>query len=71
QASNNVGYLCMVEGNYEQAEQYFMEAMRSSPSFNEVAFNNLEKVRALAARSYDGASADKSTEKVGVLLECR
>ncbi|MGH8509849.1 MAG: tetratricopeptide repeat protein [Gammaproteobacteria bacterium] len=48
QASNNVGYLCMMDGKYQLAEQYFVEAIRQSPSYNEAAYRNLDKVRALA-----------------------
>lgn len=66
QASNSIGYLCMVEGKYGQAEQYFLEAIKQSPTFNEAAFRNLEKARALA-----NYTQSKSTRKTEQPLECK
>ncbi len=56
QASHNIGYLCMMEGNYSQAEQYFLEAIQRSPSYFSSAHDELAKVRALKATQVASAS---------------
>lgn len=44
-ALNNVGYIAMVQGDFEAAEAYLSRAMAASPAFNRVAAQNLEDVR--------------------------
>lgn len=39
-AYNTVGYICMLEGKYEQAEEYFNEAIDLSPTYFEIAVEN-------------------------------
>ncbi|AJE15687.1 tetratricopeptide repeat protein [Stutzerimonas balearica] len=47
QASNDVGYICLVEGRLDQAEQFFRSALELSPSHYATAAENLERVRQL------------------------
>jgi len=50
-ALNDVGYLAMLEGFYDLAEQYLVDATEASPTFYRVAYENLDRVRALRADS--------------------
>lgn len=45
EASNDVGYICLIEGKLEQAEQFFRTAIDLSPSHYEVAWQNLKRVQ--------------------------
>lgn len=46
-ALNDVGYLAMLEGFYDLAEQYLIDATEASPTFYRVAYENLDRLRAL------------------------
>lgn len=46
QAANTIGHLCMVDGKYDDAERFFSEAIRLSPSYYSAAHTNLAKVQA-------------------------
>lgn len=46
-AMNNVGFLNMLFGNYELAEQYFELAVKASPTYYKEAHDNLDHVRQL------------------------
>ena len=50
QAYNDIGYICMLDGNYSAAENYFRKAVRSSSSFYKKAHDNIEKIRRLRAQ---------------------
>ena len=50
-ASNSVGYLCLMDGKYRQAEEYFVEAIKQSPAYYAEAHDNLQKAKALAYQS--------------------
>ena len=39
-AYNTVGYICMIEGKYDQAEQFFNQAIDLSPTYFEIAVEN-------------------------------
>lgn len=45
EASNDVGYICLIEGKLVQAEQFFRTAIDQSPSHYEVAWQNLKRVQ--------------------------
>lgn len=45
EASNDVGYICLIEGKLEQAEQFFRSAIDLSPSHYDVAWQNLKRVQ--------------------------
>lgn len=49
-AYNTVGYLCMLEEKYNQAEQFFNQAIDSSPIYFKIAVENRE----LNRRQYSG-----------------
>jgi Flp pilus assembly protein TadD len=46
-AYNNVGYLCMINGDYANAEKFFRLAIKQSPTFYEKAQENLDRVHRL------------------------
>lgn len=48
---NNAGYIAMLKGEYATAEAYFSRAMEMSPTFNDVASNNLRKLEAIRSRN--------------------
>lgn len=45
EASNDVGYVCLIEGKLEQAETFFRSAIEQSPAYYEVAAQNLKRVQ--------------------------
>jgi len=47
EAYNDLGYICLLEGNYARAERYFDNALRLSPTFYVKAQSNLELARRL------------------------
>jgi Flp pilus assembly protein TadD len=52
EAYNSMGYICMLEGKFEQAESFLLKAVKLSPSYYEEAHENLARARArLAAES--------------------
>lgn len=52
-ALNDVGYLAMMRGDYDNASAYFLRAMEISPTYHAVAARNLESLEALKATSRD------------------
>ena len=46
-ALNNVGYVAMLRGDYKEAQQYFLQALESSPTYHNGAAMNLEALRTL------------------------
>lgn len=49
-ALNNIGYICMLDGNYDKAESFFRQAIDLSPSYYTVAYENLKRCTALQGR---------------------
>jgi len=45
QASNDVGYICLVEGKLDVAEQFFRSAIEQSPAHYDMAWENLNRVQ--------------------------
>ncbi|MNM66334.1 Tetratricopeptide repeat protein [compost metagenome] len=45
EASNDVGYVCLVEGKLDIAEQFFRSAIEQSPGHYAVAWENLNRVQ--------------------------
>lgn len=45
EASNDVGYICLIEGKLDEAEQFFRSAIEQSPSHNEAAWQNLNRLQ--------------------------
>ena len=59
EASNDVGYICLIEGKLVEAERFFRSAIDQSPSHYEVAWQNLKRVqqiRQLRERNESGVS---------------
>jgi Flp pilus assembly protein TadD len=44
QAYNTVGYLCLLEERYDDAERFLLQAAELSPVYYELAYENLERV---------------------------
>ncbi|MDH3645832.1 MAG: tetratricopeptide repeat protein [Gammaproteobacteria bacterium] len=47
-ANNDLGYLCMLDGQHNAAERFFRAAIELSPTYYEMAHRNLDKNRTLA-----------------------
>lgn len=45
EASNDVGYVCLIEGQLDLAEQFLRGAIEQSPSYYSVAWDNLNRVQ--------------------------
>lgn len=45
QASNDVGYICLIEGKLDVAEQFFRSAIEQSPTHYDMAWDNLNRVQ--------------------------
>lgn len=45
QASNDVGYICLVEGKLDVAEQFFRSAIEQSPAHYAAAWENLSRIQ--------------------------
>lgn len=46
-AYNDLGYIYMLDGRYDEAEQFFQEAISASPTYHALAHANLNQLRAL------------------------
>ncbi|MDH4582106.1 tetratricopeptide repeat protein [Pseudomonas sp. BN415] len=58
EASNDVGYICLVEGKLEEAEQFFRSAIDQSPAHYETAWDNLNRVQQIRRlRGMGGATS--------------
>lgn len=44
-ASNDVGYVCLIEGRLDAAEQFFQSAIDQSPAHYAMAWENLQRVK--------------------------
>ena len=44
EASNQVGYLCMLSGDYDASELYFKKAIIAAPFYYEAAHLNLNRL---------------------------
>jgi len=56
---NNVGFIAIMRGDYDNAEAYLLRAMEADPRYNETAARNLsylEQVRELAKSESDSAA---------------
>lgn len=54
EAYNSMGYVCMLEGKFDRAEAFFLDAIRLSPSYYEAANENLARARARLTTTPDG-----------------
>ncbi|MBT8766342.1 tetratricopeptide repeat protein [Metapseudomonas boanensis] len=57
EASNDVGYICLVEGNLDMAEQFFRSAIEQSPAYYNAAWDNLNRVQQIRKLRELGGSA--------------
>ncbi|WP_375739108.1 tetratricopeptide repeat protein [Pseudomonas boanensis] len=57
EASNDVGYICLVEGNLDMAEQFFRSAIEQSPAHYGTAWDNLNRVQQIRKLRELGGSA--------------
>jgi tol-pal system protein YbgF len=51
QAYNDIGYICMINGDYVEAEGYFSKAIKLSSTYYKKAHNNLDTLYRLKARN--------------------
>lgn len=58
EASNDVGYICMVEGKLDVAEQFFRSAIEQSPAHYATAWENLNRVQQVRRIRQMGGSPD-------------
>lgn len=56
EASNDVGYVCLIEGQLDQAEQFLRGAIEQSPSYYSIAWDNLNRVQQIRRIRQPGAS---------------
>ena len=61
QAYNDIGYLSMLDGNYDVAEKYFQKAVESSPSYYLKAHENIDKLERLRERGPGNRQAGTPT----------
>ncbi|OHC11172.1 MAG: hypothetical protein A2002_02730 [Pseudomonadales bacterium GWC1_66_9] len=47
EASNDVGYICMIEGRFDLVEQFFRTAIEQSPAHYDAAWQNLDRLQQL------------------------
>ncbi|MCQ4347562.1 tetratricopeptide repeat protein [Pseudomonas stutzeri] len=59
EASNDVGYICLIEGKLDEAERFFRSAIDQSPSYYEVAWQNLKRVQQIRRIRHEGGSAEE------------
>jgi len=57
EASNDVGYVCLIEGRLDQAEQFLRSAIEQSPSYYNTAWDNLNRVQQIRKLRQSAASA--------------
>ena len=57
EALNDVGYIALLRGDYENAEAYLLRAMEADPAFNERAWRNLNYLRSLRELHDEAAAA--------------
>lgn len=60
EASNDVGYICLIEGKLEVAEQFFRSAIDQSPAHFEMAWENLRRVEQIRRLRQDGVGGEDS-----------
>ncbi len=58
EAYNSMGYVCMLEGKFDRAEAFFLDAIRLSPSYYPAAHDNLAR-----ARSRHSASSESTSDR--------
>lgn len=49
QAYNDIGYICMISGRYQDAAHFFRKAIDSNPKYYQIAQQNLTRVKRLLA----------------------
>ena len=60
EASNDVGYICLIEGKLDMAEQFFRSAIDQSPAHFEMAWENLRRVEQIRRLRQDGVGQDSA-----------
>lgn len=60
-ALNNIGYVAMLRGQYQQAQRFFTQAMEASPTYHPGAAKNLDALK-LLAKSKDAAVLSQTAD---------
>lgn len=67
EASNDVGYVCLIEGQLDLAEQFLRSAIEQSPSYYGIAWDNLNRVQQIRKlRQSAVATSTDAVTKVAV-----
>lgn len=66
QASNEVGYICLVEGKLDVAEQFFRTAIDQAPAYYDTAWNNLRRVEQIRKIRLRGGMTPTAEAVAGV-----
>jgi tetratricopeptide (TPR) repeat protein len=61
EASNDVGYICLIEGKLDVAEQFFRSAIDLSPAHFEMAWENLRRVEQIRRLRQDDVGQGAGT----------
>ena len=64
QSYNDIGYLNMIDGNYDMAEIYFQKAIKASPSYYLKAHENIDKLERLRERGRVTRQVRSSTRAI-------
>lgn len=68
EASNDVGYICLIEGKLDVAEQFFRSAIDMAPAHFEMAWENLRRVEQIRRLRQDGVGqGDAAVEAFAVV----
>lgn len=62
EANNNTGYIAMMNGDYEAANKYLREAIKSSPQFYKKANDNLMRLQVMEHSKSDNHPSDPQSE---------
>ncbi|MEO4046562.1 tetratricopeptide repeat protein [Pseudomonas sp. CAU 1711] len=61
-ASNDVGYVCLIQGRLDAAEQFFQSAIDQSPAHFAMAWENLQRVKQIRRLRQHGGARDGAEE---------
>jgi len=63
-AYNSMGYLCMLQGKHDEADQFFDKAIELTPSYYELAYENKDRNKLLRSRSIAKESKENDEQVI-------